>query len=108
MTDKQNLQFQIKKLTAYGLNNVWIWILLFFLIRLIGITNPPLEMTHNWRQVTGLMVARNFLEVDNNILYPRIDDNGGQTGIIGMEFPTLNYLHYVVAIFLDMHTGMDG
>lgn len=99
MTDKQNLQFQIKKLTAYGLNNVWIWILLFFLIRLIGITNPPLEMTHNWRQVTGLMVARNFLEVDNNILYPRIDDNGGQTGIIGMEFPTLNYLHYVVAIF---------
>ena len=37
---------------------------LFFLIRLIGITNPPLEIAHNWRQVTGLMVARNYLEID--------------------------------------------
>ena len=43
------------------------------------------------------MVARNFLEIDNNIFYPRIDDHCGQEGIIGMEFPSLNYLHYLVA-----------
>lgn len=73
------------------------WIVLFFLIRLVGITNPPLEIGHSWRQTTGLMVARNFLEVDANPLYPRIDDNEGDSGIIGMEFPLLNYLHYLTA-----------
>jgi hypothetical protein len=78
-------------------NRIEFWILIFFLIRLIGITNPPLEIGHNWRQVTGLMVARNYLEVDANILYPRIDDNNGNSGIIGMEFPSLNYLHFLVS-----------
>ena len=43
------------------------------------------------------MVARNFLEVNANIFYPRIDDNNGLTGIVGMEFPSLNYLHYLVS-----------
>ncbi|MCX6296566.1 MAG: hypothetical protein NTX97_10960, partial [Bacteroidetes bacterium] len=49
------------------------WIVLFFIIRLYGITDPPLEIAHNWRQVTGDMVARNMYEIDNNILYPRLD-----------------------------------
>ena len=73
------------------------WIIVFFLIRLIGIFNPPLEVGHNWRQTTVTMVARNFLEVDNNILYPRIDIAGNLTGITGMEFPIFNYLIYLVS-----------
>jgi hypothetical protein len=76
------------------------WLLVFFAIRLIGITNPPLEIGHSWRQVTGLMVARNFAEVDSDIRFPRIDDNQGGTGIIGMEFPVLNYLHYTMGYVL--------
>jgi hypothetical protein len=79
------------------LSRVEFWIALFFVVRLIGITNPPLEAGHNWRQVTGLMVARNFVEVDASILYPRVDDNNGASGIIGMEFPLMNYLYFVVA-----------
>ena len=71
------------------------WIFIFFLIRLIGITNPPLEIGHNWRQVTGLMVARNFFEVDPDILHPRIDDFNGASDIIAMEFPSLNYFHFL-------------
>jgi hypothetical protein len=78
-------------------NKVEFWIFIFFLIRLIGITAPPLEIGHNWRQVTGLMVARNYLEVDANILLPRIDDHQGKSGIIGMEFPTLNYIYFGVS-----------
>jgi 4-amino-4-deoxy-L-arabinose transferase-like glycosyltransferase len=74
------------------------FILLYFLIRLYGITDPPLEVAHHWRQVTGLMVARNFLEVDNNIFFPRVDENNGGTGIIGMEFPIMNYLHYLLSL----------
>ena len=73
------------------------WIVVFFLIRLIGITNPPLEVGHNWRQTTVTMVARNFLEVDSNILYPRVDMAGEKTGITGMEFPIFNYMIYCVS-----------
>ncbi|GIV32363.1 MAG: hypothetical protein KatS3mg030_665 [Saprospiraceae bacterium] len=51
-------------------------IILFFLLRLYGITNPPLERNHNWRQATTNMYARNFLEVDNNFLYARVDMAG--------------------------------
>ena len=76
------------------LKDIRFWIVIFFLLRLIGITNPPLEVGHNWRQTTVTMVARNFVEVDNNILYPRIDIAGEKTGITGMEFPLLNYLIY--------------
>ncbi|MEI6683538.1 MAG: glycosyltransferase family 39 protein [Bacteroidota bacterium] len=63
-----------------------------------GITNPPLEVGHNWRQTTVTMVARNFLETDNNIFYPRIDFAGNKSGITGMEFPLLNYLIYLVSL----------
>ena len=79
-----------------SLYDIRIWIVLFFCIRLIGITDPPLEIGHNWRQTTVTMVARNFLEVDNNIFLPRIDFAGEKTGISGMEFPFLKYLIYLI------------
>lgn len=73
------------------------WIILLFILRLYGIWLPPLETVHNWRQTTVAMVARNFLETDPNILYPRVDFAGDKTGITGMEFPLLNYLIYLVS-----------
>lgn len=73
------------------------WILFFFIIRLYGISNPPLEISHNWRQTTGIMVARNFYETDANIFYPRVDDNEGNSGIVGMEFPVMNYCMYIIS-----------
>lgn len=85
---------------AKNLTNIKFWLITFFIIRLIGITNPPIETSHNWRQTVVTMVARNFLEVDNNILYPRIDITGEKSGITGMEFPLLNYLIYIVSNIL--------
>ncbi len=79
------------------LKDIRFWIVLFFIIRLAGITNPPLEIAHNWRQTTVTMVARNFYELNNNILYPRVDFAGEKTGITGMEFPVLNYSIYLVS-----------
>jgi Dolichyl-phosphate-mannose-protein mannosyltransferase len=78
-------------------HDIRFWILFLFAVRLIGITNPPVEVGHNWRQTTVTMVARNFVEVDNNIFYPRIDIAGQLTGITGMEFPLLNYAIYVIS-----------
>lgn len=72
-------------------------IILFFLLRLYGITNPPLERNHNWRQATTNMYARNFLEVDNNILYAQVDMAGDLSGITAKEFPLFNYTIYLTA-----------
>lgn len=82
-------------------SNYWIdiriWLFLFFLIRLVGITNPPLETGHNWRQALTAMIARNFVEQRANVLYPQIDYAGSGSGIIGSEFPFFNYLIYLVS-----------
>lgn len=78
-------------------SDVRLWILLFALVRLVGITDPPLEVAHSWRQTTVLMVARNYYELGPDLLRPRIDFAGEKTGITGMEFPLLNYLTYLVA-----------
>ena len=74
------------------------WIFILAIVRLYGITNPPLEVAHNWRQTTVSMVARNFVETDANIFYPRIDIAGDKTGITGMEFPIFNYLIYLFSL----------
>lgn len=83
-----------KMLNKYSLD-IRFWILFFFIIRLYGISFPPLEFEESWRQTTVCMVARNFLEIDANICYPRLDIAGEKSGITGMEFPILNYLIYL-------------
>ena len=75
--------------------NIKYAIVLFFLIRLYGITNPPIEVSHSWRQATTSMYARNFYEVDNNIFYSRVDMAGELSGITAKEFPLFNYLIYL-------------
>lgn len=80
------------------LKDIRFWILFFFLLRMYGITFPPLEVGHNWRQTDGLMIARNFYEHGANILYPTVDVAGEKSGIVGCEFPILNYLVYLVSL----------
>lgn len=83
------------------LTDIRFWLLLFFLIRLIGITNPPLEIGHNWRQSLTNMVARNFYENGPDLLHPRIDMAGEKTGILGTEFPLFNYLIYLLSYLFN-------
>lgn len=73
------------------------WLLLFFLLRIPSITHPPLEKSHNWRQSTGLMVARNYDQPNSSFAYPTINETGERQGVIGMEFPILYYTHHLVA-----------
>lgn len=80
------------------LRDVRFWIFLFFCFHLTTIRLPPLEPASTWRQTDGLMVSRNFYEVDPNILFPRVDVAGDKTGIVGCEFPFLNYLIYAVSL----------
>ncbi len=76
------------------------WLLASVVQRLFFIDVAPLEMGHNWRQTTVCMVARNFLEVDPNIFFPRVDMAGELSGITGMEFPLLNYIIYLFSVVL--------
>lgn len=77
--------------------DVRFWLLLFFVVRLIGITNPPLESGHSWRQSLTNMVARNFYEGKAELLYPTIDVAGEKSGVMTSEFPIYNYLIYGVS-----------
>src|SRR6187399_1038601 len=86
-----------KKQITDLISDIRFWILIFFIIRMIGITNPPLEISHNWRQSLTNMIARNFSESESNLLYPKIDMAGNMTGIIGSEFPFFNYLIYLTS-----------
>lgn len=72
--------------------NIKFWLVFFFVIRLYGITNPPTEISHNWRQCQTSMVNRNFNN-NCNILYPELDTEGGKK--IAMEFPIFNYLIFL-------------
>lgn len=81
-----------------GFRDIRFWIILFFVIRLYGISLPPLETSQNWRQTTVCMAARNFYETDPDIFYPRLDIAGEKSGITGMEFPVFNYLIYLVSL----------
>jgi hypothetical protein len=73
-------------------SDIRFWVALAFAARLVGITNPPLETSHHWRQTSVLMVARNYAEQGVDLLHPRMDTAGTLTGITGMEFPLLNML----------------
>ncbi len=74
------------------MSNIKFWIIFSFLLRLIGITNAPLEGGHNWRQSLTNMISRNFFDHGYDLLYPKIDYAGELTGIIGAEFPFFNLL----------------
>ena len=74
------------------------WIAFFFTVRLVGITNPPLEGAHNWRQSLTNMIARNYYENQTSFLYPMIDMGGERSGVIGSEFPFFNWLIYLVSL----------
>jgi hypothetical protein len=74
------------------------WVLLFFgMVQLVGITDPPLEMAHSWRQSFTAMVTRNYVENGMDWLHPRIDMAGEKSGIVGAEFPLFNYLSMLLS-----------
>jgi len=86
------------------LSDIRFWLLIYFIIRLFGITNPPLEIGHNWRQTQTNMIARNFYESGLDFFHPRIDMAGEETGIIGSEFPLFNLIIYLFsAVFGYAH-----
>ncbi len=65
-------------------------LVLVYLVGLFFINQPPTD-DHNWRQTLTLMIARNFMEPDANIFFPKYDI-GKTPGIMSTEFPFYNYV----------------
>lgn len=67
---------------------------------------PPIDVAHGWRQSFTCMVARNFYEVDTNILLPRIDYSAGNPDVTTSEFPLFNYIIYLFSLLFDFNCGI--
>jgi len=59
--------------------------------KLQALALPP-HGEHAWRDADGLGVARAFLHESWNLLLPRAAERGSLPGIVGMEFPLVNWL----------------
>ena len=58
----------------------------------LGALALPPHGEHAWRDADGLGVARNFLHESWNLFLPRVAERGALSGIVGMEFPLVNWL----------------
>ena len=65
-------------------------LLLALAFRLYRIDAPFID-AHSWRQVTNADIARHFADGSLNIFEPRVSW-GGRDGLVGMEFPLLQWL----------------
>lgn len=52
----------------------------------------PLVDAHSWRQVTNADIARHFMTGSLNPFTPRVSWGGPEGGVVGMEFPLLQWL----------------
>lgn len=84
-------------------SDIRFWLVVVFLIRLVGITDPPLENTHSWRQAFTNMVARNLAEGPFDLLNPHTDLAGERTAIVASEFPGYNALIVFYRVFGPAH-----
>lgn len=95
MIDSSKTSFSVLKEKYFS--DIRFWIVFFFIIRLYGITDAPLESAHNWRQCFTNSIARSFLQIDSNIFYPHSNIYGNSSGIVGTEFPIFSYLIFIVS-----------
>lgn len=65
-------------------------VLLGLAFRLYRIDFPMVD-GHSWRQITNADIARHYTEGSLNLFVPRVSW-GGLNGVVGMEFPLLQYL----------------
>jgi 4-amino-4-deoxy-L-arabinose transferase-like glycosyltransferase len=64
---------------------------------------PP-HGEHAWRDADGIGVARSFLHQGYDILVPRVVERGAGSGVVGMEFPLVNWLG---AVFMGLSSESD-
>jgi len=90
-------------------NNLYIIIIIIsILIKFIGITNPGLEVSHNWRQALSNMAALNYFEFGYDISEPGDRFSGQRPGIAPMEFPLLPSLIWGISKLFNCFSDWYG
>ena len=80
------------------------WILVYaifiiiFAIRLINITNPPLDYS-SWRQVDTDSIAKNFINYKFNIFFPQLNYDGPMPNYVQLE---LQITTFIIAILYKL------
>ncbi len=92
-------------------------LLIFALLHVRGITNPP-NGYHQWRESDTAAIVLNYYQEDWSFLEPRINQRGDGTGITGVEFPVYQYLsalgyglfgpHHAIPRLLTLMAAMIG
>lgn len=81
----------VQKLSSIIRTNLLPYLLVLQVIIHAPFMNVPASGHHVWRQCNTLAVAKNYHEIDQNILYPRIDKTFGTNGITGPQFTSYDY-----------------
>ena len=78
-------------------SDIRFWILVFFMVRMIGVTYPPIEVYHNWRQTGTLMTVRAMQENGPDLFFPKTDIAGfDKSDVVASEFPIYNFVIHLV------------
>lgn len=81
----------VQKLSSIIRTNLLPYLLFLQVIIHAPFMNTPASGHHVWRQCNTLAIAKNYHEIDQNILYPRIDKTFGTNGITGPQFTSYDY-----------------
>lgn len=79
-------------------------VLLVLTWRFAALWLPP-HAEHAWRDADGIGVARTFLHEGFHLLTPRVVERGAGSGLVGMEFPLVNWLG---AVLMKLAGEQDG
>src|SRR5579864_7467511 len=77
-------------------------IVLGLALRLYEVRNPILDHP-GWRQGDEAAIARNFLELQNNILYPQTDYDGPPPNYVELELQIVPYAAAQLYRFFGVH-----
>jgi hypothetical protein len=86
-------------------------VLLFLLVLLLALTNigvlkhisSPPSGPHQWAQCDRASVARKFSDLSLNIFLPHTHNIGNDSGIVGTEFPLVNWVAGVLYKVFGFH-----
>ena len=76
---------------AWSLDHPLLGVLLTAVAFRLWHLDVPLIDAHSWRQVTNADIARHFAEGSLDLFHPRVSW-GGVDGVVGMEFPLLQWI----------------
>jgi hypothetical protein len=75
-------------------------------IRLVGLSEPFVDIGANWHESDVATIARNFVRDGYDICYPRVAWTGTEPGYVGTEFPSVPLTAAVLYRWFAIHEAI--